>query len=146
MLLPDSRALLGVFHVVADRPDDILLTTPTAWIASHGTKDPPSAVREYASNCPADRGDPGYADLLRGEREDESLRPEVSPNRARFALGKLADGGAHLRHSFLQVFRPVRIGDRQLAPQLPLAQAEQQLLSRRLVDRFGRRPRVELGE
>ena len=143
MLLPDSRALLGVFHVVADRPDDILLTTPTASIASHGTKDPPSAAREYAVNC---RGDPGYADLLRGEREDESLRPEVSPNRARFALGKLADGGAHLRNSFLQVFRPVRIGDRQLAPQLPLAQAEQQLLSRRLVDRFGRRPRVELGE
>ena len=61
-------------------------------------------------------------------------------------LHELTDGGPHLLELLLQFLHPPWIGVCELPAKLALAKAEEQLLTGRLVDRFGGRPRVELGD
>src|SRR4051794_19343926 len=69
-----------------------------------------------------------------------------TPERETPALGEVRRGRADLLELFLQLFRPLEVGGRELAPELALARAQQQLLGGLLVDPLGRRARVELGQ
>src|ERR671935_2655960 len=78
-------------------------------------------------------GPPFVARLLSGDGEGETAR-----------LRQVRGGRADPRELLLELLRALEVGALQLAAQLPLAQAQEQLLGRLLVDPLGRRTGVEL--
>jgi hypothetical protein len=59
-------------------------------------------------------------------------------------LGEVRCRRADLLELFLELLRPLEIGSRELSPELALAQAQEQLPGRALVDPAGGRAGVEL--